>query len=93
VGSPANRWIGPNRPGWSNEEFDRLTATFTGTVAQSERVRLIAQMAKLMSEELPTIPLMYELAAYAHRSVLRGPNIDADEAIIGWNVHEWEMDP
>jgi peptide/nickel transport system substrate-binding protein len=92
IGTPENRWIGPNRSGWSNEEFDRLAATFTGTIAQPERVRLIAQMAKLMSEDLPTIPLMYELAAYAHRAILRGPNIDADEAVIGWNVQEWELD-
>ena len=92
IGGPDNRWIGPNRPGWSNEEFDRLSAAFTSTIAPPERIRLIAQMARVMSEDLPTIPLMYELQAYAHRAGLRGPNIDADEAVIGWNVHEWEFD-
>jgi peptide/nickel transport system substrate-binding protein len=92
IGTPENRWIGPNRPGWSNEEFDRLSAAFATTIAPTDRVRMITQMAKLMSEELPTIPLMFELAAYGHVAALRGPNVDADEAVIGWNVQEWVLD-
>ena len=92
IGTPENRWIGPNRPGWSNPEFDRLSDLFLSTVEQPERVRLIAQMVKIMSEDLPSIPLMYELAAYAHVAAVRGPSVEADEAVVGWNIHEWEMD-
>ncbi|HZT06418.1 MAG TPA: peptide ABC transporter substrate-binding protein [Chloroflexota bacterium] len=92
IGTPDNRWIGPNRPGWSDPDFDRLSAAFASTIAPRERVALIAQMAKVMSEQLPTIPLMFELAAYAHNASVHGPNVDADEAVIGWNVQDWVLD-
>ncbi len=92
IGTPENRWIGPNRPGWSSEEFDRVAAAFTGAIDPAERVRYIGQMARIMSEELPTIPLMYELQAYAHVAAVRGPSLDADEAVAGWNIHEWDLD-
>ncbi|HEY3117310.1 MAG TPA: ABC transporter substrate-binding protein [Chloroflexota bacterium] len=90
IGTPDNRWIGPNRPGWSNPEFERLADSFLGTIDQNERVRLIGQMVRVMSEDLPTIPLMYELSAFAYTSAIRGPNADADEAVFGWNIQDWD---
>ena len=80
----------PGRPGWSNPEFERLVDSFLGTIDQTERVRLIGQMARLMTEDLPTIPLMYELSAYAYSSAIRGPTVEADEAVVGWNVQDWD---
>ena len=92
IGTPENRWIGPNRPGWSNAEFDRVAAGFTAAIASAERVRHIAEMARIMTEDLPTIPLMYELRAFAHVAAVRGPQAEADEAVVAWNIHEWDLE-
>jgi peptide/nickel transport system substrate-binding protein len=91
IGTPENRWIGPNRPGWSNPEFERVAAAFTAAIAPPDRVRYIGEMARIMSEDLPTIPMMYELRAFAHVATVHGPVLEADEAVPAWNIHEWEI--
>src|SRR5439155_6692953 len=63
---PENRWVGNNRGGWSNPEFDRLSDTFSATLDQSQRVQLIAQMIRIYNEELPSIPLYFSALPLAH---------------------------
>src|SRR6185369_16464392 len=74
---PENRWIGGNRGGWSSPEYDRLFEAYNTTLARSERIQHIAQMERLVSEEVPTIPLMYTPRMIAHVPNLRGPTARA----------------
>jgi peptide/nickel transport system substrate-binding protein len=92
IGRPENRWIGPNRSAWANQEFDRFSSSFTDAVEPAERVRFIVQMASLMNAELPGIPLLFDSATDAHIAALRGPQPVAQEAQNAWNIHEWELD-
>jgi peptide/nickel transport system substrate-binding protein len=89
ISTAETRWIGTNRGGWSNAEFDRVSAAFSSAVAPAERVRAIVQMTRLFSEDLPTIPLLFDLRAYAHPAALRGPQMAPQETPIAWNIHEW----
>jgi peptide/nickel transport system substrate-binding protein len=86
-----NRWIGGNRGGWSNAEYDRLFDAYSTTLARPERIQHIAQMERLVSEEVPTIPLLYTPRMIAHVPSLRGPTArasrDAMELIY---VDRWE---
>jgi peptide/nickel transport system substrate-binding protein len=91
IGSPENRWIGPNRVGWSNEQFDRLSAAFTDAVAPAERTRYIAEMSRVFTEALPAIPLLFDTATFAHTAALRGVRPAVAETPLAWNVHEWEL--
>jgi peptide/nickel transport system substrate-binding protein len=91
ISRPATRWSGRNRGGWSNAEFDRLAESFTTTLDQSERVRLITQMARIYSEELPSIPLFFNPIPVAHVAALTGPQNVAPDADIAWNIHQWEF--
>jgi peptide/nickel transport system substrate-binding protein len=91
IGTAENRWIGTNRAGWVNPEFDRLSAAFKAAVAQEERVRHVASMAKLFTEDLPAIPLLFDQRVYAHTAALTGPRQVAQEALIAWDVHRWEL--
>jgi peptide/nickel transport system substrate-binding protein len=85
-----NRWNGTNFGGWSNLDYDRLAQQLAGSLDQSERADLMVKMAKLISDELPVVPLYYSLDVIAHVAALRGVEPSPDGA-IGWNVEKWEL--
>ncbi len=91
IGTPDKRWIGNNRGAWSNEEFDRLSAAFSGAVAPADRIRYIAEMVKVHTENVPNIPISFGVGSEAFVSGLRGPRQVAPETLIPWNIHEWEL--
>ncbi len=90
IAGPENRWTGSNFVGLSNPEYDRLAMAFATTLERAERSELTVQMARLLSEQLPILPLYYNLDVVAHSAALRGVQV-APDGSIGFNVHEWEM--
>jgi peptide/nickel transport system substrate-binding protein len=98
IGSPANRWTGDNRGGWSNPEYDRIYNAFTTTIDQAERTRNTVQMLKLLSEELPAYPMYLALQVNTQVAGLQGP--EPGTAGFGtmtpgtlpyWNIQDWEL--
>lgn len=85
---PENLWQGHNRGSWTNPEFDRLIGMFETTLDRTERGRHIAQAAKIYSDELPSIPLYYNVRVVPHSSALKGPIAMAPPLA---NVHLWEL--
>ncbi len=51
----------------------------------------MTQMAKLLNEEVPFIPMYFSVDVVAHTAALRGPQIVAPDTSTNWNVHEWEF--
>jgi len=66
IGSPENEWIGTNRLGWSNPEYDRLYSLFTTTLDLGQATQHMVQMMKLLSAELHHLPLYYNFQIVAH---------------------------
>ncbi len=91
IPAPANRWVGNNRGGWNNAEYERLWDTFNTTLDRSARNRVAADMEKLVSEELPMLMLFHNFHVVAHLSRLQGPDPRALRDLMVWNVHTWEM--
>lgn len=96
IASPANRWGGRNRSGWSSPEYDRLFEAFTTTLNRAERVQHFAGMQRMLSENLPVYILHFYMRVNAHTTNLVGP--EAEVPAIGtitlsaaqhWNLHEW----
>ncbi len=85
---PENRWQGHNRGSWANPEFDRLIGLFESTLDRGERAHFIAQAAKVYSDEVPSIPLYYNVRVVPYVSALKGPVAMAPPL---WNVHQWEL--
>ncbi len=56
IPTAANRYSGKNYTGWENAEFERLYNSFSSTLEPSERERQAVALARIWSEELPTIP-------------------------------------
>lgn len=85
-----NRWSGGiNYGGWSNLEFDRRFDGLTRTLDSSERARLIVEMARILSEDVPWVFLYYDLAPVAHSPALRGPRPTAPGTPTTWDIHAW----
>ena len=84
-----NRWVGNNRSGWSNTEYDRLFDAFSNTLARADRDRLATQMARVYTEDLGSIPSMFYPAVVASAVGLHGPAMHAGTNTVVWNVHEW----
>jgi len=90
VPTPENRYTGTNRGSWVNAEYDRLQAAFRVTLDRSQRKTQLAQMAKVVSEEVPSIPLYYRAKVVARVPQLQGV-ILGDRVKHYWNVHLWEL--
>ncbi len=86
-----NRWSGQNRGGWNSPEFDRTYAALNTTLEPNERGRRMAELARLLSQELPNYPLMANLGAITYLTILKGPEPSTPETTHHWNVHEWEL--
>ncbi len=91
IGSPANRWIGINRGAWSNPEYDRLYELFNATLDRRDRDRLVVDMVKLHSEQLPVYYTYFNIGVLAHLANLKGPAAGYVDRLSYWNVHEWEF--
>jgi peptide/nickel transport system substrate-binding protein len=91
--TPANRYSGNNRGGWVSLEYDRLWHAFNTTLDRAERNRQVGQMLRILSEELPALPLYFNLAPTAYLASLKGPEMPAriPDPLVTWNIHEWEL--
>lgn len=90
IPGPNNRWIGTNRMGYVNTEYDRLVETFNNTLDRAERGRVVAQLVRIFTEDVPAISLFHNPGILAHVAALRGPVESAPDAARSWNIHEWE---
>lgn len=90
IPSAQNRWIGSNRGGWSNTEFDRLAQQFNSTLSRPERGALLVQMAKVFTEDAAVISLYFNPTTTAFTSALRGPKPSVPEGDTAWDIHTWE---
>jgi peptide/nickel transport system substrate-binding protein len=87
VAAPDNRWTGANRGGWSDSDYDRLYDAFQATLETNRRADQVAGMMRIMTEQLPVLPVQYAFTVVAHVAGLRGPVAGND---ANWNAHLWE---
>jgi peptide/nickel transport system substrate-binding protein len=85
-----NRWIGTNRGGWTNPEFDRFAQQFNVTLDRRERNALLAQMARIFSEEVAVISLYFNPTTTAFVSSLKGPKPAVPDGTMSWDIFDWE---
>jgi peptide/nickel transport system substrate-binding protein len=91
IASPATRWQGFNRGGWSSPEYDQLLKTFNTTLDRGERVGLVRQMLRVYAEEVPSFGLFFPAQAFGYVTELTGPAPRAPETNSAWNIYEWEF--
>ncbi|HEY3118540.1 MAG TPA: peptide ABC transporter substrate-binding protein [Chloroflexota bacterium] len=97
IGTSDNRWVGENRSGWSNPEYDRFYAAFLSTLDRDERTRQFVQLQRLISENIPTYFTYFSVTSTMHIAALQGPSRSSTGTgtftrglVYSWNIHEWE---
>jgi len=90
---PENRWSGANRGGWTSPEVDRLWDAYLGTPEPDDRVKDLARMEQILSEDVGLIPGLFDIVANAHAGNLKGPVMrktpDAGSGILHVETWEW----
>lgn len=90
IPTPANRWIGQNRGGYANPEFDRLAEVFNAELNRSARGPEVAELVRVMTDQVGALSLYFNPGILAHVSAIRGPEVAAPGAARDWNVQDWE---
>jgi peptide/nickel transport system substrate-binding protein len=92
IPGPNNRWRGENRGGWNSLAYDRLFEQYSTSLAEADRIAAVAQIERLLTEEVPVIPHFFNAEVNAHPAILAGPisrhTPDTSGTFIG--IHTWE---
>jgi peptide/nickel transport system substrate-binding protein len=91
IPGPENRWVGMNRGGWSSGDYDRLLTAFSSTLDRGDRVEQVRGMLRIAGEDLPLVPLVFNVGKDAVVAALQGPTNAAPEANTAWNIYEWSL--
>ena len=91
VARPQNRWRGNNYGAWINPAYDQVFAEYGRSLRPAERVRSIAELNRMLTEELPWIPYWYQPIVTAHVAAVQGPiarqTPDSPSGIH--RIHQW----
>jgi peptide/nickel transport system substrate-binding protein len=92
IGTEQNRWRGANYGGYRNAEYDRLFEQFGTTLDADKSQELIAQMMKIVADDVGAIPMYYVALSVVYRKGIIGPSGAApDQAANAWNIHTWDV--
>ena len=90
ISRPENRWQGSNRGAWSNPEYDRLWNLYNTTLDLPGQIDVLAQMEKLQTGEVPTIPMYYTPTITPYVAGLTGPQLrTGGNADTLFKIWEW----
>jgi ABC-type transport system substrate-binding protein len=67
-----NRFTGSNRGSYSNPAFDRLLDIWNMGLDENQRMQAMVDMAKIVAEDVPIIPINYILQVTPHVNTLQG---------------------
>jgi peptide/nickel transport system substrate-binding protein len=90
VAGPQNRYAGTNAHGYQNAEVDRLLGTIDHSVRVEERVRLWAEVWRVLTDDVAVIPMYYFPSPYVLRKGITGPLPANPVDTPTFMVHTWE---
>ncbi len=84
-----NGWRGSNRSGWTNPAYTELIGQFMSTLDFSQRETQLAQMARIFTDDAPTISIGFRPIVWTYTADTKGPKPVPVETNPIWNIHEW----
>jgi hypothetical protein len=85
---PENRFVGSNYARYVDPEFDALIDRFLSTIPWSERMQVLRQTMRYISERLNLMGLFYDPDFAFAGNRLQRLGINDTEV---WDVHLWEV--
>lgn len=92
ISSPANRWTGANRSGYSNPKVDAIIDKLAVTIDEAERVPLHRELLTEAWTDVPFIPLNFGASPTMHLGRVKGIPASGDGSVTV-NIHEWTVEP
>ncbi len=89
IATQETRGRGNNYSGWNSPEADRLVIAYEAALDRAERNQRIVELLKLVSDEVPMLPLYNNLAFLAYANGLKGPMVTLTSNAATFNLHEW----
>jgi peptide/nickel transport system substrate-binding protein len=86
---PETRWLGQNRGGFRNADYDRFADAFYSTLDPADRHQALADAVRVMTDQLGFLPLHFNPGVLAFARGIQGPAVKAPDADFTWNIHEW----
>jgi peptide/nickel transport system substrate-binding protein len=88
----ASRWAGGNRGCYHNPEMDRTIDALTTAIDGDVQRRLYRELVRMQSEELPVLPLYFNVQITMFRDGVSGVKGDTQpRTSVSWNVDEWDV--
>lgn len=92
IASESTRWKGNNYAGYSSSAYDELYDRYVTTLDPTQRQQVLAQVARFQAEQVPIIPIYYNIQAVTARKGVSGPGKASPlQAASAWNIHTWEI--
>jgi peptide/nickel transport system substrate-binding protein len=86
------RWTGSNRGCYTTPEVDRIIAALQTAIDPAEQRRYYRDYVKILTEELPVLPLWFQVRGTIFREGVSGVQGDTNPAgSITFNVIEWDI--
>lgn len=90
IPSLENNWTGMNYYGWISQESTDILKNTVQELNEEGRIKQLGQVQKIITEELPIIPLYYRSAAIASKINLSGIKpIMIAGVFTTWNAYNW----
>jgi peptide/nickel transport system substrate-binding protein len=90
ISRPETRWQGLNYGAWVNESYDRLWDAYNTTLDRTEQIQVMAQMERILSQEVPQVPMFYTPLVTPYVAALVGPVLRTSRVADNMGrIHEW----
>jgi len=90
--SEQTRWTGLNSGCYQSPEHDRIIGTIGSTIEPNRLRDLWRDLVKHQSEELPVLPLFFNVTISLFREGVTGARGDTKPRTnMTWNVYEWDV--
>jgi len=88
----ANRFTGSNRSRYMNAEFDAMIDKYMVTISERERVPMLQQIVRHITENVTLLDLWYNAETIMVGNRLQNVvNKKTSRANQAWNAHEWVL--
>lgn len=88
IASPANRWAGPNRPGYSNPRVDALLDQLSTTLDPRQQIPVHGQLLQELLGDAPIMPLYWQMDALLALKGVKSHKTAGN--IATWNFFGWD---